>query len=45
MHEIHGEIHGGSDFRLHDDYGIALSSVDQRLMFPLAGSTVARFFF
>ena len=30
------EIHGGSDFRLHDDYGITLSSVDQRLMFAFS---------
>ena len=34
------EIHDGSDFRLHDDYGIALSSVGQGLMFVLAGPTV-----
>ena len=27
------KFHGGSDFRLHDDYGITLSSADQRLMF------------
>ena len=27
------EIHGGSDFRLHDDYGITLLSMGQRLMF------------
>ena len=29
------EIHYGSDFRLHDDYGISLPSVGQRLMFSV----------
>ena len=29
------KIHRGSDFRLHDDYGISLPSVGQRLMFSL----------
>ena len=32
--EMH-EIHYGSDFRLHDDYGISLPSVGQRLMFSV----------
>ena len=36
------EIHGGSDFRLHDDYGKTLSSVGQRLMLSLAGPTVTQ---
>ena len=31
---MHG-IHDGSDFRLHDDYGISLPSVGQRLMFSV----------
>ena len=26
-------IHDGTDFRLHDDHGISLSSVGQRLVF------------
>ena len=31
------EIHGGSDLRLgHDDYGITLSLVAQRLMFAFS---------
>ena len=34
-HEMH-EIHGGSDFRTHDDYGISLSSVGQHLMFAFS---------
>ena len=38
------EIHGGSDFRLHDDSDITLSSVGQRLVFVFSwvhcGSTV-----
>ena len=29
------EIHDGLDFRLNADYGISLSSVDQRLMFSV----------
>ena len=29
------EIHNGSDFRLHDDYGISLTSVGQHLMFSV----------
>ena len=35
LEEMH-EIHGASDFRLHDDYGITLSSVGQRLMFAFS---------
>ena len=27
------DFHDGLDFRLHDDYGISLPSVGQRLMF------------
>ena len=30
-YEMH-KIHGGSDFRPHDDYGISLPSVGQHLM-------------
>ena len=30
------ELHGGSDFRLHDDSDITLSSVGQRLVFVLS---------
>ena len=29
------ETHDGLDFRLHEDYGISLSSVGQRLMFSV----------
>ena len=34
-YEMH-EIHGGSDFRFHDNYGITLSSVGRRLMFAFS---------
>ena len=43
-YEMHG-IHGGSGFRLHDDYGITLSLVGQRLLFVFSWAHFDSIFF